>query len=36
MEGYLQDAEQAKKDLEKSELPGPIGRMTGRFQRYIS
>jgi hypothetical protein len=36
MEGYLQDAEQAKKDLEKSELPGPIGRLTGRFQRYIS
>jgi hypothetical protein len=33
MEGYLQDAEAAKKDLEKSELPGPIGRLNRHFQR---
>jgi hypothetical protein len=33
MEGYLQDAEAAKKDLEKSELPGPVGRLNRHFQR---
>jgi hypothetical protein len=33
MEGYLYDAEAAKKDLEKSELPGPIGRLNRHFQR---
>lgn len=34
MEGYLADAEQARKELEKSELPGPIGRLNRRFQRF--
>jgi hypothetical protein len=33
MEDYLVDADAARKELEKEELPGPIGRMTGRFQR---
>jgi hypothetical protein len=33
MEGYLQDADAAKKDLEKSELPSPIGRLNRHFQR---
>lgn len=33
MEGYLQDAEAARKDLEKSELPGPVGRLNRHFQR---
>jgi hypothetical protein len=32
MESYLQDSEQARKDLEKSELPGPIGRLNRHFQ----
>lgn len=32
MEMYLHDAEAAQKELEKSELPGPIGRMNRRFQ----
>jgi hypothetical protein len=33
MESYLSDAETARKELEKSELPGPIGRLNARFQR---
>jgi hypothetical protein len=32
MESYLQDADAARKDLEKSELPGPIGRLNRHFQ----
>lgn len=35
MEMYLQDADAAKKELEKSELPGPIGRLNRRFQQVI-
>jgi hypothetical protein len=34
LEMYLFDAEQAKKDLDKDELPGPIGRLNARFQRF--
>jgi hypothetical protein len=34
MEGYMQDAATARKELEKDELPGPIGRLTGRLQRF--
>lgn len=33
MEQYMVDAENARKELEKAELPGPIGRLTGRIQR---
>ena len=33
METYLQDAEAAKKELEKSEQPGPIGRLNRHFQK---
>ncbi len=33
MEGYLQDGDAARKELEKSELPGPIGRLNRHFQR---
>lgn len=33
LEAYLYDAEQAKKQLDKDEQPGPIGRMNARFQR---
>jgi len=33
LEGYLFDADQARKELEKDEQPGPIGRMNARFQR---
>lgn len=33
MEAYMRDAESARKELEKEERPGPIGRMTGRFRR---
>lgn len=33
MEGYLVDAETARKELEREELPGPIGRLNRRFQR---
>lgn len=35
MEQYLVDAEQAKKELEKSELPGPVGRLNRRFQQIV-
>lgn len=35
MEMYLQDADAAKKELEKSELPGPIGRLNRRFQQIV-
>lgn len=33
LESYLYDAEAARKELEKDEAPGPIGRMRGRLQR---
>ena len=33
MESYLQDADAAKKELEKEEAPGPIGRFNRSFQR---
>lgn len=33
MEGYMRDAETARKELEKDERPGPIGRLNARFQR---
>jgi hypothetical protein len=33
MEMYLQDGESAKKELDKSELPGPVGRLNRHFQR---
>ena len=35
MEGYLQDAEMAKKELEREELPGPVGRLNRRFQQIF-
>ena len=35
MEQYMQDAEAARKELEKSELPGPIGRLNRRFQQIV-
>ena len=35
MEGYMQDSEAARKELEKPELPGPVGRMDRRFQQII-
>jgi hypothetical protein len=35
MEGYLADAETARKELETTELPGPVGRLTGRIQRFV-
>lgn len=35
MEGYLHDAEAAKRDLEKSEYPGPVGRLNRKFQQMI-
>jgi hypothetical protein len=33
MEAYLQDGEAARKELDKSELPGPVGRLNRRFQQ---
>jgi hypothetical protein len=33
MELYLHDADAARKELEKDEKPGPIGRLGGRLQR---
>ncbi len=33
MEGYLVDADAARKELETTELPGPVGRLTGRIRR---
>ena len=33
MESYLQDAEAAKKELQREEAPGPIGRLNRSFQR---
>jgi hypothetical protein len=33
MEAYLADAEAARKELEREEAPGPIGRLNRRFQR---
>ena len=35
MESYLVDAEAARKELEREELPGPIGRLNRRFQRAV-
>lgn len=35
MEAYLVDAETARKELEREELPGPIGRLNRRFQRVV-
>jgi hypothetical protein len=35
MEMYMHDAETARKELEKDELPGPLGRLNARFQRVI-
>jgi hypothetical protein len=35
LEGYLEDAELARKELEKSEVPGPVGRLNHRFQKLI-
>jgi hypothetical protein len=35
MEGYMADAESARKELEREELPGPVGRLNRRFQRLI-
>ena len=35
METYMVDAETARKELETAELPGPVGRMTGRIQRLV-
>jgi hypothetical protein len=35
MEAYLQEGNAAREQLEKSELPGPLGRLNRRFQRYI-
>jgi hypothetical protein len=32
-EMYLADAETARKELEKTEVPGPIGRLNRAFQR---
>lgn len=33
MEMYLSDADAARKELEKSEAPGPIGRLNRGFRR---
>lgn len=33
MEGYMSDADAARKELDKTELPGPIGRVNRLFQR---
>ena len=33
MEGYLQDGEAARKELEREVLPGPIGRLNRAFRR---
>jgi hypothetical protein len=33
LEQYMSDAETARKELEKDEKPGPIGRLNARFQR---
>lgn len=33
MEMYLYDGEAAKRELEATERPGPVGRKTGRFRR---
>lgn len=30
---YFEDAERAKKELDKNEMPGPLGRLNARFQR---
>ena len=34
MESYMSDAETARKELEKEELPGPMGRLNARFRRF--
>lgn len=34
MEQYLQDAESAAKELEREELPGPLGRLGRKFQKF--
>ena len=33
MEDYMVEADAARKELEKDELPGPIGRLNARFRR---
>jgi len=33
MEGYMRDAETARKELEQDELPGPVGRLNARIRR---
>jgi hypothetical protein len=33
MEQYLQDGDAARKELEREEKPGPIGRLNRHFQR---
>ena len=33
MEMYLSDADAARKELEKDEKPGPMGRLNAHFQR---
>lgn len=33
MESYLEDGELAKKELYKTEAPGPVGRLNARFSR---
>lgn len=35
MESYLVDAEVARKELEREEAPGPIGRLTNGFRRAV-
>jgi hypothetical protein len=35
MEQYMADGETARKELEREELPGPVGRLNRRFQRLI-
>ena len=35
MEGYLANADHARKELENEVHPGPIGRLTGRVQRLV-
>ena len=33
METYLQDAEAARKELEREVIPGPVGRLNRAFRR---
>ena len=33
MEGYMRDADTARKELEIDEQPGPVGRLSARLRR---